>query len=194
MWRTGSAVGLLWIAGLAAAMMMGGCAPEPYLSDYSYQPSPGVYEVRRHGAEQQAPPVTVLVTVIGVRRPDPDHHVGSSVDLRMRFESNGSEQTTFDPASLELVTGTLQPFPRPYVTPPTPFELAAGQGQTVTLSVPFPPNAATGQMDLNELRLRWLVRVNGYPVSQTALFERIGSGDGAAVYEPAPSTSFDLAF
>jgi hypothetical protein len=196
MMRTrGSRLGLLWILALAGLMLAaGGCEPEPYLSGYSYLPRPGVYEVKRHGAEQQAPPLTVLVTVLGIRRPDPDHHVAPAVDMRMRFECNGSEPASFDPATLELVTGTLRPFPRPYATPPTPFELAAGQSQSVSVSVPFPPNTAPQQMNLNELRLRWLVHVAGYPVSQTALFERVGGSYDAGDYQPAPAPSFDLAF
>jgi hypothetical protein len=183
------------MATLAGSMFaLVGCQPGPYLSDYSYQPRPGIYEVRKHGAEQQAPPLTALVTILGIRRADPDHHVAPAIDVRLRFESNGSEPATFDPASLDLVTGTLRSFPRPYVSPPTSFELSPGQQQNVTASFPFPPNTAPGQMDLNELRLRWVVHVGGFPVAQTALFERLGSGYGDGDYAPAPMPQSDVAY
>lgn len=190
-----SRVGWLGLAALAGCLLgAGGCESGPYLSGYSYTPQPGVYEVRKHGAEQQPPPMTALVTIMGVRKGDPDHHVGPSIDVRMQFESNGSEQITFDPASLDLVTGRLQPFPRPYVTPPRAVELSSGQEQNVTASFPFPANTTPEQMDLNELRLRWVVRVAGYTVPQTGLFERTGDGYTATEYAPTGPPPGDVAY
>lgn len=188
-------VGLYWIGGMVLTALAGaGCESGPYLSAYSYQPRPGIYEVRKHGAEQQAPPLTAMATIVGVRRPDAEHHIGPSIDVRLRFESNGTEPASFDPSSLSLVNGMLQPFPRPYVNPPSIVTLSPGQQAEVTASFPFPPNTKPDQMDLNELRLRWVVHVAGYPVPQTALFERVDSGYGGPDYEPAAGSPSDVAY
>lgn len=188
-------VGLLWMAAMAIAALAGaGCESGPYLSAYSYQPRPGIYEVRKHGAEQQPPPLTAMVTILGVRRADAEHHVGPSVDVRLRFESNGAEPASFDPSSLSLVNGLLQPFPRPYVNPPSIVTLSSGQQADITASFPFPPNTTPEQMDLNELRLRWVVHVGGYPVPQTALFERVGAGYNGSDYQAAPGSPSDVAY
>jgi hypothetical protein len=196
MWTRESKAGLVWTIALAGLMLVGtGCQSGPYLSGYSYQPQPGVYDVRKHGAEQQASPLTAMVSVLGVRRADPDHNVPASVDLRLRFESNGTEPISFDPSTLELVTGSLRPFLRPSVSPPMPLQLSSGQQQTVTATFPFPPNSKPEQWDLNELRLRWVVQVAGFAVPQTALFERTGTGDDNGNYAPTQTpTSSDLAY
>lgn len=174
------------IAGLLAAGA--GCAESPYLSGYGYYPQPAVVQVIQRGNEQ-APPVTVLASIIGVRRGDADKHTPPAVDVRLRFEDNGPASMSFDPSTLDLVTGTLFTFPRPAVSPPTPISLAAGQRAEVNASFPFPPNLTPGQIDLNNLRMRWVVRVANYPVPQTALFQRVGPG-----YAPEEPYSSDVAY
>lgn len=188
-------VGLLWLGAIALAALGGaGCESGPYLSAYSYQPRPGIIEVRKHGAEQQAPPVTAMVSILGVRKADAEHHVPASIDVRFQFESNTNEPVSFDPSSVQLTNGMLRPLPRPYVTPPSPFQLSQGQQAEVSASFPLPANTTPEQMDLNELRLRWVVRVAGYEVPQTALFERTGSGYGGPEYQAAPGTPSDVAY
>lgn len=188
-------VGLFGLIAMAACMFaVGGCESGPYLPAYSYQPRPSISTVRRHGTEQQAPPLTALVTILGVRKADPDHHAGPAIDVRMRFESNGTEPVTFDPSSLDLVTGSLWPFPHPYVNPPMQLTLTSGQQQNITATFPFPPNTRPEQMDLNELRLRWVVHVAGFAVAQTALFERVDAGYGGVEYAPSQSTPSDVAY
>jgi hypothetical protein len=44
-------------------------------------------------------------------------------------------------------------------------------------------------MNLNNLRLRWTVQVDNYPVPQTALFERTGGG-----YAAPPPDSADYSY
>jgi hypothetical protein len=168
-----------------------GCAPQPYLSGYAYAPRPAVAQVFRRGT-QQSPPLTALATVIGIRRADPNRHAPAAVVIRLRFENNGPQTASFDPGTLELVTGTLQAFPRPAITPPTTIDLAAGQRADVNASFPFPPGTGPGQMDLNNLRLRWTVRVDNFPVPQTALFER--AGPDYAPEAPGPYEPSDVAY
>jgi hypothetical protein len=72
--------------------------------------------------------------------------------------------------------------------------LASGQQQDVTASFPLPANTPPDQMDLNQLRLRWVVHVGGFPVPQTALFERVGAGYDGGDYAPAPMPQSDMAY
>lgn len=170
-----------WVVGVFGLLgAVGGCTQQPYLSDYNYEPKPAIAQVIKRGSEQ-SPPVTALATVIGVRRADSEHHTGPAVVVRLRFENNGPAEAEFDPSTLDLVTGMLRSFPPPVVSPPGVLRLSAGQRQEVTASFPFPPGTGPSQMDLSNLRLRWMVRVDNYPVPQTALFERLGDG-----YAPPP--------
>jgi hypothetical protein len=108
----------------AGLLFIAGCSNSPYESGYSYFPQPATVDVRRVGSNQPSP-LTVLVTVLGVRQGDPKHDIPYSVAVRMRFENIGQSRITFDPHTLELVTGTLRPFPPPILEPPQPFELAS---------------------------------------------------------------------
>lgn len=189
-----SRIGLLWLAAITIASLAGaGCETGPYLSAYSYQPRLVPFGVAKHGAEQQPPPLTGMVSILGVRRADPDHHVGASIDVRFQFESDGTQPVSFDPSSVSLVNGMLQPLPKPYVNPPSLVTLSQGQQAEVTATFPLPPNVTPEQMNLNELRLRWIVHVASYPVVQTALFERVGAGYSGPDYQTAPPPS-DVAY
>lgn len=187
MWTRVDRVGLLWMAALAITALAGaGCESGPYLSAYSYYPHATAVDVFKRGTEQQEPPLRTTAMVLGVRRPDPDHHVGPAIDVRFQLESDSPEPASFDPSSLSLVNGMLQPFPRPYVNPPSAVTLSEGQQAEITASFPLPPNIKPEQIDLNELRLRWIVHVGRFQVPQTALFERAGAGYSGPDYQPAP--------
>lgn len=180
-----AALAVAWTIGIAGLLLIGGgCAEPPYYSEYTFNPQPAVVQVFQRG-DTKAPVATVLASITGIRRAETDHNRPPSIDLRLRFENNGQVPINFDPASLDLVTGTLFPFSRPMINPPTPIDLAPGQRAEVMASFPFPPNTTPDRLNLNNLRLRWTVRVSNYPVPQTALFERVGSGYAPA-YAPAP--------
>jgi hypothetical protein len=189
-----TALTIAWTLGIAGLLLIGGgCAEQPYYSGYTFNPQPAVVQVFQRG-DTKAPVATVLVSIIGIRRADTDQHRPPSIDLRLRFENNGQVPLSFDPASLDLVTGTLFPFSRPMVSPPTPIDLAPGQRAEASASFPFPPNTTPDRLNLNNLRLRWVVRVSNYPVSQTALFERVAAGY-APTYGPAPEAyNSDVAY
>lgn len=142
----------------------------PYAPGFRYAPEPALVDVFRRGTK--APPLSVMVSVIGVRRADEDRRVPPSIEIRVRLENNGPARVSFDPATLQLVTGTLQPFLPPMVRPPTMIDLAAGQTQTINAQFPFPPGANYRNTNIDALRLRWQVRVDNQLVPQTALFER----------------------
>lgn len=169
-----------WVAATSGLVLLGiGCAPaSPYLSGYSYVPQPAVAQVFHRGDTNQTPPLTVRVSIVGVRRADSKQHVPPAVVLRLRLENDGTKDASFDPGTLELVTGALHSFPRPQVSPPYVVSLPPGQRADVTATFPFPPGVSPEQFDMNNLRLRWTVRIDNYPVPQTALFERTGETYG----------------
>lgn len=156
------------------ALLSAGCATGPYAVGYHYYPQPVTVNVIRRGGNQ-APPLTVLVSILGVRNPDAERHIPYSVAVRMRFEDLGPSRVSFDPRSLDLVTGMLRAFSPPITNPPQAIELSPGQRQEVTAYFPFPPGTKASQMDMRNLRLRWEVKIDDYPVQQTALFERVDS-------------------
>lgn len=194
-------MGRLAVALCGLLFAASGCSQQsPYVSGYSFYPQPAVVDVVQRGAAQpmqqaQQTPLTVLASVLGIRRADPKHSIPESVAVRLRFENNGTSRVTFDPHSLELVTGTLQAFMPPITTPSYPIEIAPGQRQEVNAYFPFPPNMTASQMNLQNLRLRWEVRIDNYPVIQTALFQRAPGGtpnEYETPASPSPSPSWDV--
>jgi hypothetical protein len=158
---------------LVLAAITGGCGLQAYESGVYYEPQPALVEVVHHAASQpQLVPLTVLASVRGIRRADPKAGIPESVEVRLRLENHGPSHVEFDPGSLELTTGALRNFPAPRVQPPTPVGLSPGQTQTITGDFPLPGGLDQRSAELDHLRLRWRVTINGQPVPQTALFVR----------------------
>jgi hypothetical protein len=160
---------------LAMALAAGGCS-QPYVSGYSYYPQPATVEVLRRDGDQRSP-LMVLASVLGVHNADDKQGIPYSVVVRMRFEDVGQSKVAFDPASLELVTGSLRPFERPRVIPPGPMTLSPGDRRELTAYFPFPRGVTAEQMNMRNLRLRWEVVIDSTPVIQTAVFERVDGGN-----------------
>jgi len=166
----------MWAAGLLGTLGVGaGCAQSNYESSYRYFPQPAVVDVVRRDSNRQAP-LTVLASVLGVRRADAKQDIPASVVVRLRFENNGQSGVTFDPRSLELVTGSLRAFDPPVVRTAGPLELAPSARREVTAYFPFPPHTTAAQMNMRNLRLRWEVRIEGVVVPQSAVFDRTSGG------------------
>ncbi|HET6250825.1 MAG TPA: hypothetical protein VFE47_24255 [Tepidisphaeraceae bacterium] len=155
---------------LLVAVAIGCAPPPPYLRNYRFAPEPALTVMLKPGT--QTPALSVLVSVIGIRRGDPDHGVPPAVEIKMRFENSGAETVTFDPQSLQLQTGSLQSFAKPEVHPPRAMEIAPGQTQSASLFFPFQPGASPGTVALDALRLRWQIIIDGKPYLQTVTFER----------------------
>ena len=161
------------LVGLLSAI--GGCSSSSsYVDGFRYAPEPALVDVFRRGSNTQAqsPPLSVMVSIIGVRRADAKAGLPASVEVRLRMEANGPAHVTFDPHTLELVTGSLQPFGAPITQPPTSISLNPGQTQNVSAFFPFPPGTSYRTLILDTLRLRWLVQIDNQTVPQTAYFER----------------------
>lgn len=141
--------------------------PQTYLPGYQYVPQPVMATIF---TREQKPAVNVLVSVMGIHQAD--QSVPLSVELRLRMENTGVAAATLDPRSMELVSGSLQPFDAPLVRPPQPLQVAPGQTGTMTTFFRFPAGSNFQTMGLETLRLRWQVLIDNKPIEQTAYFER----------------------
>jgi hypothetical protein len=173
----------------AGLIFLTGCSSgssSPWEAGYSYYPQPVTLNVRRVGSNQPSP-LTVLATILGVRNAEPKQYIPYSVAVRIRFDNVGQSRISFDPRTLELVTGTLVSFPPAVVEPPQPFELLPDQRRDLTAYFPFPANTTASQMSLQNLRVRWEVKIDDVAVPQTAIFNRI---EGPPPPGPDPNVSY----
>jgi hypothetical protein len=154
---------------IAVALLACGCSV--YLDGYNYAPRPAVAEVAST-QPQEASPVTAYATVVGVRKDDPQNHIPSSVEVRLRVENNGSHSVTFDTHTLELMNGDLLKFPPPQLDSEPTMNLAPYQSSVLDAKFPFPPGYDYNNADLESLNLRWQIRIDGEPVNMTAQFRR----------------------
>jgi len=171
----------LWIGLLGAIVTVGGCSG-PYVSGYTYYPQPATVEVLQREGNQRSP-LMVLVSVVGIHNEDRRQGIPYSVVVRMRFEVVGQSKVTFNPASLELVTGTLRSFLRPRVTPAGVMTLSPADRSELTAYFPFPPDIGAADMNMRNLRLRWEVNIDSTPVIQSVVFERIEGGGSDVDYD-----------
>lgn len=163
---------VVYVGLVALGAVSAGCETSPYLRGFRYAPEPALVDVMRKGGESQRPPLSVLVSVIGVRRGGTAAAAPPAVEIRMRFENNGMVPVTFDPSTLSLVTATLQNFQPPEVHGPRPLQINPGQDAQISVFFPFPPGVDPRYSGTQSLRLRWQVQIDGQVVPQTALFER----------------------
>lgn len=171
-----------WSSVLLLSVLLGtGCHQGQTTTRMYYEPQPALVEVlnRSAGASQQVP-LTVLASVQGVRSANASTGQPATLEVRMRFENHGPATVLFDPGSLQLVTGALRSFPPPRASPPTPVQIPAAQSQTVSAAFPLPAGLSIKSPELDHLRLRWNVTINGQSVPQTALFVRDNESDYAS--------------
>lgn len=173
--------GLTVAAMLASFVALPGCGSGTYEPAAYYEPQPALVEVvyRAAGQAQQVP-LTVLASVRGIRRADSKAGTPPSVEVRLRLENHGPSSVEFDPGSLELTSGSLRDFSPPRADPPAPTDLSPAQSRTITAAFPFPPGLDDRSAELDHLRLRWRVTINGQSVPQTALFVREQGGGYAS--------------
>lgn len=163
---------LLQLCGVVGMLgMVGGCSV--YVDGYRYVPRPGVAEVRAATTEPAGVPVTVLATVIGVRREDKKEGIPASVEVRLRVEASGGETVTFDPQTLELSTGTLMGFGRVMVRPAGAVSLGANQSAEFSAYFPFAGGRSWDNTDMSTLQMRWLVVIHGQTVRQVTDFHMV---------------------
>lgn len=167
-----------WISAVMCATLvslLGGCAQSVYVPGYTFVPQPAVIDVVRRDNKAGGQPLTVLATIYGVRYPDDSRHLPRAVEVRLRFENNGTTAVHFDPNTLDLVTGALKGFEAPSLVPPRVLEIAPGDRASMTAYFPF-PRTDNGPLDLQNLRLRWQIKIGDEVVPQTALFHRLERG------------------
>jgi hypothetical protein len=161
-------------------VFLGGCSQ--YVEDYNFMPHPALAEIGPPQAQgqpapgqtaQQPPPVSVLASIVGVRRADSKQNLPESVEVCLRVENNGPGPITFDPRSLALLDGHLVQFPPPVVRPPQSITLAPMQGAIIGAFFPFAPGHSYQDTDLSSLELRWAVDMGGQGVAQAVDFRRV---------------------
>jgi hypothetical protein len=168
-------------------ILLGGCAaqstsskptdystpPPPYRSDFHYGPNPAVVDVFSAASPQSSPPLTVYVSLMGIRQAELHSQIPPSVEVRLKFENHGTQPVHFDPASLELETGELRPLPSPMLNPAVAFDVPPGETRGQAAYFPFPPGTNSQVLDLTHFRVRWRVEIDSQPITQTAYFDRI---------------------
>ena len=135
----------------------------------------------------QTPALSALVSVIGIRRGNPDSGIPPAVEIRMRFENTGEEPATFDPKTVVLVNAALQSFAPPEVHPPKTVQILPGQTQMISVFFPFPPGMSPQMMPLDAVRLRWQISIDDKPYLQSVVLRaarrRWGTTIGSVIYE-----------
>lgn len=158
-----------WLVWLIVAIA--GCAgPRPHPAPrYRYLPAPAIADVVKGGANARSP----LSVLVWADRLDAGNNGPAGIEVRMHFDAHGPVGVRFDPNSLELVTGTLEPFPRAAVQPSAVLDLSPGRRADVTARFPFAGLLANPAADVQHLRLRWQVQIEGQPVPQDVTFTRV---------------------
>lgn len=161
-------VGLL----ISAFCLLGVVGCSQYDDDYQYTPRPVTADIpsTQPGGP---PPVSTMVTVVGVRYEDEDNKLPPCIEVRLRLDNNGPDPVLFDPMTMQMSTGQLVQMAPPIIRPPTPINLAPAQSAYLTAYFPFPAGSSYDRLDLNSLQLRWEVSIGGRRVGQVVNFTRV---------------------
>jgi len=148
------------------------CGCSSYVGDFQYVPQPALAEIPPNPPDKD-PPVSAFASVIGVHRADRDQDIPESVEVRFRLENNGPHTITFDPESLELMTGDLLAFETPIVHPAHVVTISPSDVVMVDAFFPFAPRHSYQNTDMSSLQLRWREQIDQSPVAQSTSFRRI---------------------
>ncbi len=154
---------------IACLWLVGGCSA--YDSRYAYQPRPNVTAIQ-FGDDPDSPPLRMLSSIIGVRRPTKEANNRSFVEAAILFDNTSKQTIAFDPATAALFTGNAQRFPDPDQTGQS-IRVEPEQTARVTLIFPFPETEHPKAFELNGLNLRWAVEHEGRSYYLSATFDRI---------------------
>lgn len=170
-------------------MLMGVIGCSQYDDDFQFTPRPVTAQIP--GTQpSDPPPVTTNVTIVGVRYNDSDNHIPPSIEFRMQMDNDSYQNVTFDPMSMQVITGQLVRFPAPIVRPPTPINIGPGQSAYVTAYFPFPAGSSQDSMDLSSLQVRWQLAIGPRPVGQVVYFTRVATYYYGGPYWYAPPPPF----
>lgn len=115
-----------------------------------------------------------IVSYIGIRRADEATGAPPQVEFRLRVENLGSVPCTLVQHSLQLLSGTLEPFGAAQLSSPDAPVIAPGASANYEVLFPPPEGRAIRSIDLRALNLRWAIDFDGETTTNGMTFERIG--------------------
>jgi len=155
-----------WITVLIVLMLLAGCAT--HSARYRYQPHPVELIESTEGTRA----ARAMVSIVGLRLKDREADTPAGMDLAVRLENIDADRVTFDPASLQLLTGELRPFANAIVEPAEPVELARGESANFRALFPLTAEVNATNADFDGLNVRLTMTVDGERVTRSATFER----------------------
>jgi hypothetical protein len=178
-----------WLAALAIpSALSAGCASTYYSARFG----PATSEAMVSPPQKPEAAARVLVSVIGVRKPDSKSGTPAEAELRMRMENLGRVPVRPEEHSLELLSGALEPFGTARIVSQDPPVVAPGAASTFDLFFPMPGRKSPEEVDLRSLNLRFTLDFDGQPVTTGINFERV-----VPVYDPywsEPGVSIGVGF
>lgn len=157
--------GYLDLSTLLTALVAVGCAAPPL-----YEPTLSHLDVpvdREPGAHMQ-----LLVSLRAVAA-DRGRNLPAGMEARIRLDNDTDERAIVDAGALELVALDLTSFPPPIVSPSHGLDLAPEQSGLVTARFPYPLGESSRTEGLRAVDLRWVVALNGQPLSNELTFHRV---------------------
>lgn len=150
------------------AALLSGCAAKYYDARFAPPATEAIAAGSTAGAQARS-----VVTLVGVRRKDSKSGAPPQVEFRMRVENLGSVPCTLEQHSLQLLSGTLEPFGAAQLVSSDPPLIAAGTSANFTLLFPPAEGRRIDNIDLRSLNLRWAIAFDGEVVTNGMTFERV---------------------
>ena len=152
--------------------LLAGLACSACSTYYSHTFYPAPLEVRQQVEGDTDSQARVLVTVIGIRKPNSSERTEARVEVRLRLENLGANSALLLPGSLSLVAADLRAFGEPVVRPdlaPVP------QGGAAVYEIFFPlaEGSSPKNYDLAGLNLGWAVDFGDQIVQTGVSYARI---------------------
>lgn len=152
---------------LVTAPLLGGCVGKYYDARFGPQTTEAVAASSLGGQARS------IVSFIGVRRKDRESGAPPQVEFRMRVENMGAVACTLEQHSLQLLSGTLEPFGAAQLSSSDAPLIAPGASANYEILFPPAEGRSIDSIDLRSLNLRWAIAFDGESVTNGMTFERV---------------------
>jgi len=149
--------------------LLGGCTSKYY--DARFMPT--TTEAIANSSEALGGQARSIVRVIGMRKQDSKAGTPAMFEFRMRIENLGQAPCTLEQHSLQLLSGTLEPFAAAQLESSDPPVIAPGASANYTLLFPLPEGRRIDDVDVLSLNLRWVIAFDAEAVTMGVSFERV---------------------